>query len=337
MSLKTKGAYASGVKTVTADSSVLTEINKFTQKELTADDVYVQKFLLCHDCVDRDGEAFAKDALTGIKNTIVGKSVIRYHERRSDPVGVVYAAEIKSMTQEEFKTLTGEQLVPLNGEKINVLFAYAYFLRGVDDDVIAKLEGGTFRFVSVGFVSSDTVRKEKKELKYWEITAPCEAREMSLAYLGAQPGAAAYKTPGDDKKGEKMAYKKLSAKMGKEITEENIETELTTYIEKMESENAALKKDAEAGREYRKSVTDAFVKLRIKCFGLKEDEAKAVEKLAERFETAELVAETAVLQKMADEKFPAESTLKEDTNGKPEGKKDASDGSQYLMDDEGGK
>ena len=62
---------------VSADDMAL--INKFSRAELSESDVYSFKMVCCDTNIDRDGEAFTKNALQKLAELFIGKTVITNH------------------------------------------------------------------------------------------------------------------------------------------------------------------------------------------------------------------------------------------------------------------
>ena len=54
-------------------------INKFTRKDMTADEVYVFPIVLCSNRIDRDNEKFDDEALEKLADLYIGKTIIRDH------------------------------------------------------------------------------------------------------------------------------------------------------------------------------------------------------------------------------------------------------------------
>ena len=52
----------------------LSKINRFTRRELTAEEVYLFDVILCDNDIDRDGECFSEAALEQMKGLFIGKT-----------------------------------------------------------------------------------------------------------------------------------------------------------------------------------------------------------------------------------------------------------------------
>ena len=117
-------------------------INTYTLRELSADEVFVFKLLMCDNEIDRDIERFTVDALQGFAKLYKGKPVIRDH----NPSAVNQTARIfdtEVVQDPERKTSTGEPYTALQ--------AKVYMVRTESNaDQIKEIEAGIKKEVSVG-------------------------------------------------------------------------------------------------------------------------------------------------------------------------------------------
>lgn len=124
-------------------------INKYTRKELTENDVYTFSVNLCDNDVDRDYEAFSKDALKGLAPLFLGKTGIFDH----NPTAKNQSARIyKTWCEEDAgrKTVFGENYFSLK--------AKAYILKTEKNkSLIDEIEGGIKKEVSVSCNMKSTV------------------------------------------------------------------------------------------------------------------------------------------------------------------------------------
>ena len=60
-------------------AETLEKINRFTKKQLSAEDVYVFSAVLCDNEIDRDGERFSVEALHMLAPLFEGKTAILNH------------------------------------------------------------------------------------------------------------------------------------------------------------------------------------------------------------------------------------------------------------------
>lgn len=164
-------------------------INALTQKELTAEEVFVFRCVACDDQVDRDYERFPVETLEKLAPLFVGKPVIADHRWSAEKqVARIYSAGVELR------------------EGTNALVVRCYMLRNDSTkDVIAAIEGGILKEVSVGCAVEMAVcaicgeeygscghrKGEMYEGKtcYAELVDPVDAYEMSFVAVPAQPGA----------------------------------------------------------------------------------------------------------------------------------------------------
>lgn len=166
---------------------------KYAQETLAADDIYIQKELLAHNGIDRDRERFPEDLLEDYARTLPGKSLLEVHDRSRLPIGLYFDAKTEEISKDKFKEITGEEIrLPDGTKKATVIFAWIYTLRKEwNQKLIDNLAGGIYRHRSIGFTASDftAIKGEFDQVLYFEYVGPGEAREGSIVYLGAQPGA----------------------------------------------------------------------------------------------------------------------------------------------------
>lgn len=270
---------------------VMALINSYAYSDLAPADVYVRKWYLANNGIDRDNERFPESLLAEFAATLPGKSFLKSHNRKSLPIGLFFNSEVQVMSPEQYKTATGEEIrLPENIADVHVLVAWPYILqRDYEAETIDKLNAGIYRHVSVGFGAADLVpvRKEVNgPALYWEYMSPGEATEGSLVWLGAQTGATVQKslfadddaaggetkTKNKSKEGKgKMdeLMKRLQAAMGKTFgSADDLVVELSQMVKAMEGIKAA------------KAAADAeIVELKKKAAGL-EDKVKGLEPLA---------------------------------------------------------
>ncbi len=321
--LGSKGASA-GVE-ITAD--ILSKINRFALKTLTAEEVYARKFILAHNAVDRDGERFHEALLDDFAGSLPGKSFLKNHDRRDElPLGLYFDAVTEEISREEFKALTGEDpILPEGTERIKVLWSWLYILKTAGkEELITNLEGGVYRHASIGFQAADLrpVKGQHGEIKYWEYSGPGEALEGSLVWLGAQHGATAQKaarakhTNEKDQGGKDKQmdfFKSLGKVVGKTLTEENIvETiksllgEKDAEITKLETANEGLKGLAAEGKLFRKSLVDDYARMKGalgECEST-EEALGTIKKFAGSMDIKMLQMENRHLQARMEEKYP---------------------------------
>lgn len=132
LTIKIKGANAS------AD---IDQINQFSKRELTPEEVYCFSVAMCDNDIDRDLERFTNKTLDELAPMFVGKTVISDHSWRSgNQIGRIYAAEVQ-------RTAEMNQA----GEPLRQLIGKVYMLNSDDNKAtIDAIEAGILKEVSVG-------------------------------------------------------------------------------------------------------------------------------------------------------------------------------------------
>ena len=120
----------------------LEQINRYTRKALTEDEVYRFTLTLCDNEVDRDFERFTTDALQQLAGLFEGKTGLFDHSCKSEQ----QSARLFSTWVE-----TDKSRVTSTGEAYTCLKARAYMIRTKENEaLIAEIEGGIKKEVSVG-------------------------------------------------------------------------------------------------------------------------------------------------------------------------------------------
>ena len=184
-------------------------INRYTQKELTADEIFTFSVILCDNEIDRDFERFSVKALEKLAKLFVGKTAIKNHSMSSDDQSArTYKTEV----------VTDNEKLCSTGEPYTYLKAYCYMPRiKKNEDLIAEIESGIKKEVSIGcsvnsslcsVCGSDTrksscVHKKGKSydgrLCYYELCDPADAYEWSFVAVPAQKNAGVTKSFGNEK------------------------------------------------------------------------------------------------------------------------------------------
>ena len=126
----------------TVTQEELQQLNTYTRRALTAEEVYVFSVTLCDNEVDRDFERFSTDALHTLAKLFLGKSGIFDHNAKAGG----QTARIFKTWVEEDKTRTTSQ-----GEPYTMLRAKAYMVRTENNrSLIEEIDGGIKKEVSVG-------------------------------------------------------------------------------------------------------------------------------------------------------------------------------------------
>ena len=118
------------------------QINRYTRRPLTEDDVYRFTLTLCDNEIDRDFERFTPAALGELAALFLGKTGLFDHSCKSEQ----QSARLFSCWVETDKTR-----VTSCGEVYTCLKARAYMVRTKENEaLIAEIEGGIKKEVSVG-------------------------------------------------------------------------------------------------------------------------------------------------------------------------------------------
>lgn len=122
-------------------ADLLEQLNKFTRRTHSLDEVYIFELILCDNEIDRDGECFSDDALSELQKRFVGVTGIFDHDARSG-----------SQTARIFCTAlrTDPDRITKTGRPYRCLTAHAYMIRtDKNADLIREIEGGIKKEVSV--------------------------------------------------------------------------------------------------------------------------------------------------------------------------------------------
>jgi hypothetical protein len=322
----------SGAKAVTGAEvtpEMLAKINRWALKELTAEQVFVRKYLLAHNGVDRDRERFPEEMLDDFARTLPGKSFLYAHEKRGFlPLGLWFDATTEEMSPDKFKELTGEDIrLPDGTASAKVMWGWVFVLKTPSsEDITANIDAGVYRHVSIGFMAKglEAVKGEYDQILFWQYQAPGEATEASLVWLGAQPGATAQKKAGTKPKpedGGKEAMKVLVAKLGgllgKQFSDDSAADTIVASVKEALDEKKSeiitltdkvneLQPLADEGKTFRKSLVDEFARMKA-ALGECEETEEAVKKckgFGESMPIDYLKAEVKHLEDRMIEKFP---------------------------------
>ena len=278
---KATEAVSSGIPT----AMQLEAINAQAKATLTAEQVYVFSLRLCDDQVDRDGERFDTAALPALAKLFIGKTGIVDHKWSSDnQVARIFATEV------------------VTEESISYIKAWAYIRRGgSNDDVIADIEAGIKKEVSVGcamgysicsICGSEYGSCGHSKGQYYDgqlccaiLKEPVDAYEFSFVAVPAQPNAGVLKGLGSGKR----TLKELADEFG------------------VQGEYRALFKEAELGRQYKKQVQDDVVRLCL-CLELGVDEP-TLRAVVEKAGAEELLKLQKALDERVAESYPVTCQL----------------------------
>lgn len=181
---------ASEISSGSVSAEELELINRQTLKPLTADEVYVFRVNACNDQPDRDDERFPVESLQKMAELFVGKPVLFDH-----------AWSAKMQTARIFDGCVKQQ-----SDGSNALQLSCYMIRNERTaDVIASIDGGILREVSVGLrvktVKCNICGQNARVCEHirghmydnvkciYELCDPEDGFELSFVAVPAQPDA----------------------------------------------------------------------------------------------------------------------------------------------------
>jgi hypothetical protein len=101
-------------------NQIFENLNRFTRREMTEDEVYIFDVILCDNDIDRDNERFSLNALKSLEKLFVGKTGIFDHDPKSNrQTARIFATELVTDTEKILST----------GEYYTYLKASAYMVR----------------------------------------------------------------------------------------------------------------------------------------------------------------------------------------------------------------
>ncbi|MEG1428333.1 MAG: hypothetical protein RSC64_00930 [Hydrogenoanaerobacterium sp.] len=184
----------------------LEKINRYTRRELKAEELYVFPLTLCDNEVDRDFEKFSVEALTKLRRLFLGKTGIFDH----NPKGENQTARIYETAVEK-----DPMRKTSDGEEYHFLTAKAYMVRSEKNrDLILDIDAGIKKEVSVGCAVSEVIcsicganAKEKTcehlngksyggKSCYFTLQKPTDAYEWSFVAVPSQQAAGVTKAYG---------------------------------------------------------------------------------------------------------------------------------------------
>ncbi len=121
-------------------SADLEQLNKFTRRQFTGDEVFIFSAVLCDNEIDRDNERFSRKSLEQLAEKFVGVTGIFDHDPRGgNQTARIFSAEV---VEENRENSLGEPYVCVK--------ANAYMVRTDSNaDLIREIDGGIKKEVSV--------------------------------------------------------------------------------------------------------------------------------------------------------------------------------------------
>lgn len=321
-----------------ATDAQLSLINGYTLREFAAEELVVREYALAHNCIDRDRECFDEALLQDFARTLPGKGAFIRHpggwDGDSGPgEGRVFQASLETMSLDAARTLLREPglTLPPDRSTVTVLKASAYYVRTTENaSLLLKMEAGIASDVSIGFNASDRNRIKQGEVEFnasrW--LGPGEALEMSVVWLGAQPGARATKshtphTPEDSVMDPKdnAAAEELKTVKPKASLYDAIKTALGADAA-LADDPAALAALVASGKAYRNDLVDTVIKA-DRLSGAVGDTDQAVNEARKDYEALPLRTLKFMAEKAADSAGNAKANQPGITGGDPNAAKHA--------------
>lgn len=295
-------------------SQELEQINRYTRRAFTPQELYVFSVVLCDNEIDRDYERFTIPALHRLGELFLGKTGLFDHSMKSgDQTARIFSAKVE---QEAEKTTQA-------GEPYTRLVARAYLPRTEKNaDLILELESGIKKEVSVGCAvgkstcsvcGADKTQKVCGHVKGKSYGAgkicctvleePRDAYEWSFVAVPAQRAAGVVKAfaPGKEKRKTMEELRKSLEQAGEQIVLSAGEARaLAKQLDELEQL-------AETGRQYRGRVCKSVV--RLCALGKSGIPAEVMGRAAESMALDDLLALEQSLQKQAGGVLPARPQL----------------------------
>lgn len=294
----------------------LDSINRFSRKELKADEVFVFSVILCDNEIDRDGERFDNLALEKLKELFIGVTGIFDHNHSvKNQTARIFEAEV--VTDESRKTSFGEAY--------RYLKAKAYMPRTqANENLIAEIDAGIKKEVSVCCsvreyicsVCGNDMRSEKcnhiKGVEYAGkrcfciLKDPADAYEWSFVAVPAQVGAGVVKSHGKGKVAKTFRECEKAFRKGNEIY-------ITQSASKELGERLShLEKLAAMGEEYRNELIRETVK--YSALTLKGIDPQTVEEMCKSLSAEKLRSFRDSLYEKASKVIPLKPQLKAESS-----------------------
>lgn len=270
----------------------LAEINRIAPKVLKKEDLFAGLLAAGHNAVDRDEERFKESLLQDLARTLFGKSLLKHHDSKSDPLGRFFASEIKKMSLEAFRAFVGVEMEEIRGtDSPEVLFS-KFFIRKDEKNLSDRkdIDSGIFGHASIRFRASAVKFIDDDKGGFAEISGPGEATEVSLVWLGSQQGAGVKdaKEEEDTQKKENNMEKgmeklkeflgSIKEIIGEAVTESNVTEKIksvlakaTDQVKELTTKNTELEKQVKELTplaDYGKAYRDDSEKEYIRCKAL---------------------------------------------------------------------
>lgn len=320
--MKTNKEFKTKISPCNITDEELSQINKFTLRELTKDEVYTFNIILCDNEVDRDCEQFDVNALEKLAELFVGVTGIFDHNPKSENQSArIFSASCEKIAG-KFNSV---------GEDYVCVKAKAYMPRTEKNkDFIAEIDAGIKKEVSVscavkGFTCSvcggDMRYSPCNHIKgneydgqkcYCILSDVSDAYEWSFVAVPAQVNAGVTKSYTKEFEDMESCIKAIKNGNAVKLTDKQAK-ELADYI-------GELEKQADDGKIYRHQLTQEAVKFAL--IAVPSLKSESVEKMCSSVDTQELIKIKDAFKVKAGEIVPLSPQLKAKHN---ENKVDNSD------------
>ncbi len=303
-------AFKSSVSPCEVTAEDLEQINRYTVKELSADEVYCFNVILCDNDIDRDGERFSDEALIQLAELFVGVTGIFDHDpKSSNQTARIYRAECtaipdrKNSVGEEYRCVKARAYMPLTEKNADLI---SDINAGIKKEVSVSCAVGSFTCSVCGSdMRYDPCHHVKGEtydgkLCYCTLSQINDAYEWSFVAVPAQVNAGVTKSY--TKEIEKMENCIKAIKDGNAVKlTESESKQLSEYIKKLE-------KQAQDGIVYRRALTEETTKYAV--LSVPSLSGESIEKMCSGVETDELIKIRNAFRKKAEDVIPLAPQLK---------------------------
>lgn len=298
------------------DSAQMSEINKYTRRELSAEEVYVFSVLLCDNEIDRDNERFSIGTLKKLAELFKGKTGIFDHSMEGkNQTARIFLAGVEQDANRR----------TLAGEPYTMLKAYAYMPRTQkNEDLIQEIDAGIKKEVSVGCavervicsVCAQDMRggacSHRKGTEYEGKKCHAILEEPSDAYEWSFVAVPAQRNAGVTKAFHKQTQKQASAedifaqlKSGEGLMQKE--------LERFKSDYARLEEKAKYADECRGKLQESVRRLCV--LALPALEADMLGEILKRFNTNELEGLKSALEEKVNSEFQGGRQLEGEFKG----------------------
>lgn len=244
------------IKSADSTNQDMELINSYTRSDLTPDEVYTFRVVLCDNDIDRDFERFTVESLFSLEKLFVGKTgIVDHNPSANNQMARIYKTEVESIegkitqTNDQYFRLVASAYIPRNEE---------------NESIISKIETGILKEVSVGCsvkettcsicgnpINSPLCSHHKGEIYndkmcFGELSGVTDAYEWSFVAVPAQREAGVIKSFIKGEVSMENIMKSLSGEQSVTL-DVNEQREIVKYVHSLEA-------DAENGRKYRNSL-----------------------------------------------------------------------------------